>query len=85
MDDHQPPAQNEQSGLNIKDLYYKYVRFLPLFIISIALSLFLAYVYLRYATLVYTATGSLVIQDEKTSGGGNDKLDVLFETDSKIA
>ncbi len=82
MDDLQPPAQNEQSGLNIKDLYYKYVRFLPLFIISIALSLFVAYVYLRYATLVYTATGSLVIQDEKTAGG-NDKLDVLFETDSK--
>src|SRR5215210_7778390 len=83
MEDQLQLPQNEQStGLNIKDLYYKYVRFLPLFVISIALSLFVAYVYLRYATLVYTSTGSLVIQDEKTAGG-SDKLDNLFESDAK--
>src|SRR4051812_39047497 len=82
MDDQLQP-QPEQSGLNIKDLFYKYVRFLPLFIISIALSLFVAYVYLRYATLIYTATGSLVIQDENGGGSGNNRLDALFESDGK--
>jgi len=84
MDDQIQPAQNDQGGLNIKDLFYKYVRFLPLFIISIALALFVAFVYLRYATLVYTSTGSLVIQDDRSSGGGNDKLDELFQSDAKI-
>lgn len=82
MDDQLQAGQNEQSGLNIKDLFYKYVRFLPLFIISIALSLFVAYVYLRYATLVYTTTGALIIQDER-SGGSNSKLDELFQSDGK--
>ena len=79
-----PVGQNEQNvGLNIKDLFYKYVRFIPLFIVSIALSLLVAYVYLRYATLIYTSTGSLVIQDDKGSSGGNDKIDVLLQNDSK--
>jgi tyrosine-protein kinase Etk/Wzc len=84
MEDQLQMPQSEQStGLNIKDLFYKYVRFLPLFLISIALSLLVAYVYLRYATLIYNASGSLVVQDEKGGGGGNDKLDVLMESDTK--
>jgi capsular exopolysaccharide synthesis family protein len=83
MEDQLQPGNSEQSTFNIKDLFYKYVRFLPLFIISIALALFVAYVFLRYATLVFTATGSLVVQDEKNTGGGNDKIDVLFQADTK--
>src|SRR4051812_38413204 len=82
MEDHNQNGQPEQGGLNIKDLFYKYVRFLPLFIISIALGLFVSYVYLRYATLIYTSTGSLVVQDDNT-GGGNDRMDVLFQADNK--
>ena len=78
------PAKNELSTLGIKDLFYKYVRFLPLFIISVALSLFVAYVYLRYSTLFYKSTGTMIIQDENTSrGGSNDKLEDLFTSDSK--
>src|SRR3954468_3662406 len=82
MENHLQNGQTEQGGLNIKDLFYKYIRFIPLFIISIALGLFVSFVYLRYATLIYTSTGSLVIEDQ---GGGrtNDKLDVLFESEGK--
>lgn len=83
MDDQLQPASNDQGNFNIKDLFYKYVRFLPLFVVSIALALFVAYVFLRYATLVFTATGSLVVQDDKNTGGGNDKIDVLFQADTK--
>ena len=52
---------NEQTSLSIKDLFYKYLRFSPLFIISIALSLFVAYIYLRYSTPIYSASGALII------------------------
>jgi tyrosine-protein kinase Etk/Wzc len=83
MEDQLQTSPNELSTLTIKDLFYKYVRFLPLFILSVALALFVAYVYLRYATLVYATTGSLVIQDEKSGSRGNDRLDVLLESDSK--
>src|SRR3569833_331033 len=74
-------AKSELSRLSIKDLFYKYVRFLPLFIISIALSLFVAYVYLRYATLVYQSSGSMVIQDDNASGG-SDKLDAILSSEN---
>jgi tyrosine-protein kinase Etk/Wzc len=76
-------AKSELSRLTIKDLFYKYIRFFPLFIISIALSLFVAWIYLRYATLIYQATGSMVIQDDQNGGRGNDKLDEILTSDSK--
>lgn len=75
-------AKSELARLTFKDLFYKYVRFLPLFIVSVALALLVAYVYLRYATLVYQSTGTMIIQDE-TGSGGNDKLDQIFTSDNK--
>src|SRR5947209_8643606 len=83
MDEQLQATQNELSKLSIKDLFYKYVRFLPIFLISIALFLFGAYVYLRYATLIYSSSGSLVIQDDRANGNSNDKIDALFSSDNK--
>lgn len=76
-------AKSELARLTFKDLVYKYIRFLPLFIISVALALLVAYVYLRYATLVYQSTGTMIIQDESSGGRGNDKLDEIFTSDNK--
>jgi tyrosine-protein kinase Etk/Wzc len=76
-------AKSELSRLSVKDLFYKYIRFLPLFIISIALSLMVAFLYLRYATLVYQSTGTMVIQDDNSSSGGNDKFDNIFSSGNK--
>lgn len=82
MEEQIQTTKNELTGLSIKDLFYKYIRFLPLFIISIALSLFVSYIYLRYATLIYQSTGILVIRDEN-SGNTNDKFEKLFVSDGK--
>ena len=82
MEELQANAKNELASLNIKDLFYKYVRFLPLFIISIAMLLFGAYVYLRYATLIYSSSGTMVIQDDKSSSGSNDRFDELLKADN---
>src|SRR5215203_164506 len=76
-------GKSELANLSLKDLFYKYIRFLPVFIICIALSLFVAYVYLRYATLVYESTGRLIIKDEKGSGAGNDRMDQILMSDGK--
>jgi tyrosine-protein kinase Etk/Wzc len=75
-------SKTEVSSLTLRDLFYKYIRFLPLFIISIALSLLVAYLYLRYATLVFSATGTMVVQDQKSGGGSNDKFEQILETDN---
>lgn len=76
------PVKSEVSNLSVRDLFYKYVRFLPLFAICIAVSLFGAYMYLRYATLIYQANGTLVIQSESNTAS-NDKLEQLLVSDGK--
>ena len=58
-------VKSEVSGLSFKETIFKYLRFFPLFIIFIAISLLGAYIYLRYATEIYTATGQILIRDEK--------------------
>lgn len=77
--------KSELNKLNIKDLFFKYVRFLPLFIISVALSLLTAYIYLRYSTPIYQSSGALMIQDDtKKSNAAGEKFDqVLAQSNAK--
>lgn len=70
-------ANSELWNLSVRDLFYKYVRFLPWVIISVALALLVAYVYLRYATPIYNVGGTLLIKNEAQAGRG-DKFDELF-------
>ncbi len=77
------PALNQNktdlSNLSLRDQFYKYVRYLPLFVVSIAISLLASYVYLRYTVPVYSSTGSMLIKDEKSTGGkASDKVEELF-------
>jgi len=69
--------RSELGNLGVKDLFFKYIRFLPVFLLSLALTLFGAWIYLRYATPIYRAAGSLRIKNDKQSGGGDQKLDQL--------
>jgi tyrosine-protein kinase Etk/Wzc len=62
--------KNELGNLSVKDLFFKYIRFLPVFLSCLALALFGAWVYLRYATLIYRSSGTLEIKDDKQSSGG---------------
>lgn len=69
--------KSELWGLSLRDLFYKYVRFLPWFVLSVALALFGAYAFLRYSTPIYSTSGILVIKTEK-QGGKNDKYEDIF-------
>ncbi|MBN8687143.1 MAG: polysaccharide biosynthesis tyrosine autokinase [Chitinophagales bacterium] len=75
---HFNPAKNDLSNLSFRDLFYKYVRFLPVFILSVAIALLGAYLYLRWTVPVYSASGSMVIKNDQTGGGRDDKFDELF-------
>jgi tyrosine-protein kinase Etk/Wzc len=74
--------EGNQSGnkdlgtLSIKDLFFKYVRFLPVFLVSVALCLLGAYLYLRYTTPIYRVTGTLTFKQEEQSHGG--KFEDIF-------
>ncbi|HVF81254.1 MAG TPA: polysaccharide biosynthesis tyrosine autokinase [Flavisolibacter sp.] len=76
-------SRAEQSSLSAKELFFKYVRFLPLYIICVALSLFGAYMYLRYATEAYRSTGQIIIRDEKSGSGMNDRLEMAMSDNRK--
>jgi capsular exopolysaccharide synthesis family protein len=73
-------TKSELSKLSLKDMFYKYVRFLPLFIISVALSLFVAYIYLRYSTPVYQSASTLSIEDDKKQSSGGDKFEQVLNS-----
>ena len=72
--------KSELFSLSLRDLFYKYVRFLPIFILSVALALFIAYAYLRYATPIYAVSGSMSIKSDK-QGARTDKFEDLFVND----
>ena len=82
MDDQLNNGKNDPSGLSLRDLFYKYIRFLPLFIVSISLALVGAFIYLRYATLVYSASATMSIQEEKKTTGSNDRFEQIFQADN---
>ena len=75
MEGHQP-VNKDLGNLSIKDLFFKYVRFLPVFLVSVALCLLGAYLYLRYTTPIYRVTGTLVFKQENQNSGG--KFNEIF-------
>jgi capsular exopolysaccharide synthesis family protein len=64
--------RSELGNLSIKDLFFKYIRFLPIFLLSLALTLFGAWIYLRYATPIYRAAGTMEIKNDEQSGSMTD-------------
>jgi tyrosine-protein kinase Etk/Wzc len=82
--------KSEQVGLSVKDVLFKYIRFLPLFVISLALALLVAYIYLRYTTPVYQSNGALIVKDDNAgspgggSGANNDRFQQMFVMDNSI-
>src|SRR5678816_1577050 len=68
MEGHQ--SGNKDLGtLSIKDLFFKYVRFLPVFLVSVAICLLGAYLYLRYTTPIYRVTGTLTFKQDESNRG----------------
>ncbi|MCU7551280.1 polysaccharide biosynthesis tyrosine autokinase [Chitinophagaceae bacterium LB-8] len=75
----------EAANLTVKDIFFKYIRFLPLVFLSVALAFMGAYVYLRYATPVYSSSGALIIKgDNGSAGGSGDKFSQLFVLDNSL-
>ena len=71
----QQSGNKDLGSLSIKDLFFKYVRFLPVFLVSVAICLLGAYLYLRYTTPIYRVTGTLTFGTDEESRG---KFDDIF-------
>src|SRR5687767_5255653 len=73
------PVRSDQAAFNIKEYFFKYLRFLPLFIFFIVFAQAIAWMYLRYTPQEYRSRSQLILKEEKKGGGGsNDKFQELF-------
>lgn len=77
MEDQLSSNKSELWNISVKDLFFKYLRFLPLFLLSVAIMLFSAYLYLRYSTEIFQVRATLMINSDQNKGR-QDKLDELF-------
>ena len=71
-----PTIDNEISEINIQEIVKPYVRNWLWFLISVFITLFLAFLYLRYATPIYNINATVLIKDAKSNsfGGGDNAL-----------
>src|SRR5699024_2336160 len=60
-------AQNQP--IDLKAILYNYLRHWHWFAISVAICVFLAFLYLRYATPEYSITSKVLIKDDNKGGG----------------
>ena len=72
--------------LSVGDLFYKFVPYWPVFAGLLMVSLFSAWLFLRYKTPVYLTTASILIKEDKTSNPGQQMLDAfdLFGTKKNV-
>ena len=70
--------KNELFNLSLRDVFYKYIRFLPLFILSVSFALLIAYIYLRYTIPIYSVSGSMIIRSEQPGGQRNNDVENLI-------
>lgn len=84
MQDQFSTNRSELGNLSLRDLFFKYLRFLPYFIISVAIMLFGAYVYLRYATRIYSSSATMLIASDQQKSSSNDKFEELFSNNRAL-
>lgn len=75
--------KGDASSLSLKEMFYKYIRFLPYFILSVALALLVAFAYLRYTDRVYSASSSLQIKNQKGEQR-NDRVEDLISGSNRV-
>src|SRR3954462_10651782 len=93
MSDHNATSilkkEDNKFKLSPKELIFKYLIFLPLFVVCIGISLAIAHFYLKYQIRYYSSGISILIKEDRGSrGGGNaDALDeiVLFKPRTNMA
>ncbi|MGB7393266.1 MAG: tyrosine protein kinase, partial [Pricia sp.] len=62
----------EEKDINFRDILDQYLRYWPLFLITVILALLVALVYLRFTLPTYLAISSIIIEDEEGKGPSSD-------------
>ncbi len=60
------PFEQEESVNIIGEITHLYLPFWPVFVMTISLSIFAAFMYIRYQTPIYQANATLILKDEES-------------------
>ncbi|PIR14486.1 MAG: tyrosine protein kinase, partial [Flavobacteriales bacterium CG11_big_fil_rev_8_21_14_0_20_35_7] len=61
--------QEEESTINLREEFDKYLRYWKWFLLSVVLSIIVAFYYLRKTTPQYESSATIMIKDDKMGGG----------------
>jgi len=70
--------QETSAKLSAKEIFFKYLVYFPLFIVSLAVAVTIAYLYIRYKVPVYSSNISILVNDNARSGSGGGE-DMMLE------
>lgn len=65
-------SEQDEEKVDYRELLFRYIIHWPWFVASIMLCLIVAWVYLHFQTPVYQVSASIMIKDDKKSGGSTD-------------
>ncbi len=66
--------QDSGTKLTAKEIFFKYLVYLPLFIICTAVAVTIAYLYIRYKVPIYSSGISVLINDNSKGGSPSDEM-----------
>jgi tyrosine-protein kinase Etk/Wzc len=69
-------ATSSRFSISPKEILLKYINYLPLFIITIVVTIVFAVLYVKYKTPVYTSSISIFIPDQQRGGGATNGADM---------
>src|ERR1700761_1898715 len=73
----------EESKNIIKIIFFRFIPYWPVFLITIVLSLVVAYYYLHYQTPIYEAKSTILLKEDKQSESQANILEALNVFSSK--
>ncbi len=62
----QNPFEKEEDSNALADLIHLYLPFWPVFVLTVSISIFTAFMYIRYQTPIYQANATLILKDEES-------------------
>ena len=73
-------VKNKKQPITVRDLVYKYIRYLPWVVLSVAVTLTLAYIKLYYSVPIYSVSSKMLVSGGASAGAG--KFDDIFSVQS---
>ena len=73
-------SEKENIRITAKDFIFRYIRYLPLFILSVGIALTISFLFLRYTIPYYNASAKLLIKTAPQAGSNSEINEMFFNS-----